>query len=149
MAVFGAEAQEPARNAVYGEILGNGIFPTANYERRFTDRFAGRVGLSVIFGSSGGDTDLTLAIPVMGIFISHPTTNHHFEAGGGVLLVAGDAQDFLFDSDEQIANGALTGVLGYRFQRPGRGFLFRAGATPIVSDGEVLPLIGLSFGYVW
>ena len=38
-------AQLP-RNTAYGELGGNGLLLTANYERRFTPRVAGRVGFS-------------------------------------------------------------------------------------------------------
>ncbi|HEX8410963.1 MAG TPA: hypothetical protein VF883_19010 [Thermoanaerobaculia bacterium] len=146
-----AFAQQPPRNAAYVEIGGNGIIPTINYERRFSDRFAGRIGFSIVTSEeSGGEEDVTFAIPVMANFISHPRLNHHFEAGGGVLFVVGDEQDFSIGNDgEEIANVALTGLAGYRFQRPGRGFVFRAGITPFYFDGDFAPWAGVSFGYGW
>ena len=148
---FAAFAQEPPRHAAYGEVFGNGILPTVNYELRFTNHWAGRIGLGAVFTSeSDGDSEATFAIPIMANYISHPERSHHFEAGGGVLFVTGDAQDFwLGDDDEEIANVALTGVAGYRYQRPGRGFIFRAGVTPFYFDGEVAPFAGVSFGYGW
>ena len=147
-----AHAQQPPRNAAYVEIGGNGLLPTINYERRFTDRWAGRIGFTVVTGEEAdGDTDVTYGLPVMANFISHPAGNHHVEAGGGLLFVVGDAQEFApgDEDDEQIANAALTGLAGYRYQRPGRGFVFRAGFTPFFADGEFFPFAGISFGYGW
>ena len=149
-----ASAQQPPRNAAYLEIGGNGVLPTVNYERRFTDHWAGRIGFSVITSQEADeeDDDVTYAFPVMANFISHPASNHHFEAGGGLLFVVGDEQEFApggDDEDEQISNVALTALAGYRYQRPGRGFVFRAGLTPFFVDGDFAPFAGISFGYGW
>ena len=150
-----AFAQQPPRNAAYVELGGNGVLPTLNYERRFTDHWAGRIGFVVITSeeTEEEDDDVTFAFPVVANFISHPASNHHFEVGGGLLFVVGDEQEFApdggEDEDEQISNVALTGLAGYRYQRPGRGFVFRAGLTPFFIDGDFAPFAGISFGYGW
>jgi hypothetical protein len=140
------------RHAAYGEIGGSGVVPTANYERRFSPNWAGHIGLGFVAVSSSGDTDITLAIPLVGSYITHPEANHHFEAGGGLLFVFGDAQDLdpgFEDDEEEISNLALTGLAGYRYQKPGRGFIFRAAFSPVIYDGGVQPWAGFSFGYGW
>jgi hypothetical protein len=149
--VVAASLPLQAQHAAYAEIGGSGIIPTVNYERRFSPNFAAHIGLGVVSASeSGGDTDVTVALPLVGSYISHPQSNHHFEAGGGLLFVFGDAQDFdAFDEDDSVSNVAVTGLAGYRYQKPDRGFVFRATVTPVVYDGGVAPWAGLSFGYAW
>lgn len=146
-----AAAQEPPRNAAYVELGGNGVLPTLNYERRFTDHWAGRIGFMVVSSEEdGGDSETTLFVPLVASYITHPRRNHHFEAGGGLLLVTGEEQDLFFgEEDDTISNVAVTALAGYRYQRPGRGFLFRGGLTPIYTEGELYALAGISFGYSW
>jgi hypothetical protein len=145
-----AVAQQ-ARNAAYFELGGNAIAPSVNYERQFTERWYGRVGLTVVSSSeSGGDSDTTYGIPVMVGTFTRPAGNHHFETAAGLLFITGDSQDFFDDEDdEEINNVAGTITLGYRYQKPGRGFVFRAGFTPIFDTSGILPWAGVSFGYAW
>jgi hypothetical protein len=72
------------------------------------------------------------------------------ELGGGVTLVVGDRQDFwaVYD-DEQVSDAFLTGIIGYRYQKPLGGFQFRAVLTPVVGDGTAALWAGVSFGYAW
>jgi hypothetical protein len=136
--------------ATYAEFGGSGLLPTANIERRFTPHFAGRIGLSVILFTEDDDGDnITALMPIVGSYISHPTGNHHFEAGGGVLIGFGDTDDFDSRDGESNKNIAITGLLGYRYQKPERGFMFRAGFTPIHYDEDITPIAGVSFGYNW
>ena len=146
---------QDAQNVAYGELFGSGIAPTFNYERRFNERWFGRVGAGFVFSETssdaGTDSDLTFVLPLTASWITHPLGNHHFEAGGGVTFITGDSQDLYFDEDEEedISGAYLTGIAGYRFQKPGNGFVFRATFTPIAGSGEFLPWAGVSFGYGW
>ena len=141
-----------ARNAAYFEIGGNGVIPTFNYERQFSERWYARAGFSVVVGEeSNGDDDVTWVFPLMIGGLSHPNGNHHFETAGGITLITGDSQD-LYDTDEddeELSNVVGTATIGYRYQKPGRGFVFRAGLTPIFDGSDVLPWAGVSFGYRW
>jgi hypothetical protein len=150
--LFAIPVLAQTRHAVYGELGGAGILPTFNYERRLTDRVAARIGAGFIVGEdSDGEEDFTMVFPLAASYISHPQANHHFEAGGGILFVVGDAQDFGpgDDEEEKISNVGISGLLGYRYQRPERSFVFRTGVTPFYYDGEAFPFIGLSFGWAW
>ena len=147
----GVDAQL-ARNGAYFELGGSGVIPTFNYERRVTDLWFGRVGASVVRGESEGDTDTTYVFPLTLSRVSRPASNHHLELGGGLTLAVGDAQDFYDigeDGDESHSAVVLTGLAGYRYQRPGRGFQFRAVFTPVFGAGDLLPWGGLSIGYAW
>lgn len=150
-----AVAQE-ARNVAYGEFGGSAIAPSVNYERRFRESWFGRIGVSYIHSETvndeGTDTDETFVLPLTASWISHPQGRHHFEAGGGVTFITGDSQDLYFDEgdeEEDVSGAYLTGIAGYRYQKPGNAFVFRATLTPIAGDGELLFWGGVSFGYAW
>lgn len=138
------------RNAAYFELAGNAIAPSINYERWFTDRWYGRVGVTVIVSSdTDGHDDVTWAIPIMVGGFNNPAGNHHFESAGGLLLVTGDSQELFDDDEEEISNVAGTLTIGYRYQKPRGGFVFRAGLTPVFDTSGILPWAGVSFGYAW
>ena len=145
------EIRAQDRNAVYFELGGSAIIPSFNYERRVNPRWTARAGFSVAVGYTEEDTDTTFVFPLTVSWLSHPERNHHFETGGGLTLAAGDRQDLWEDSDdeEKFSNLFVTGIVGYRYQKPAGGFQFRAVVTPVAGDGDILPWAGLSFGYVW
>lgn len=123
----GLMAQQPpprlAKNVLFAEvsfliIVGNA---SLNYERRLSDQLSARVGvgagyLCCIPGGLGGGG-------AVGMFIFTTTKSaSKFEAGLGLSYVTigfNDATPHVFP--------AIT--LGYRHQRPGGGFVFRAGAN--------------------
>lgn len=146
-----ARAQE-ARNAVYFELGGSAIVPSLNYERRLTERWWGRIGASYVVGQTEDDTDSTFVVPLTVSSVSHPAANHHLELGGGITILAGDEQD-LYDlgeeEEDELSTLFVTGLVGYRYQKPDGGFQFRAAFTPAAYDGGVLPWLGISFGYAW
>lgn len=144
-----AHAQN-ARNAAYLELGGSAVVPSVNYERRMTDAWYGRVGLSVVVGETETDSDTTWIVPLTASWVSRPTSNHHLELGGGITVAAGDRQDLYdFDDDEDFSTILATGIVGYRYQKPDGGFQFRAAFTPVVGSGVAAPWAGVSFGYAW
>lgn len=150
---FSSSAQD-ARNAVYFELGGSAVIPSFNYERRLNQNWFGRAGLSIVTSDSADDseTDTTLVIPLTGSYVTRPASNHHLEVGGGLTIAAGDEQDlydFGDDEDDQFSTALVTGLVGYRYQKPAGGFQFRAVFTPIIGGGEFAPWAGLSFGYAW
>lgn len=149
--VLNAGAQE-TRNAAYFELGGSAIVPSVNYERRLTSAWFGRVGASIITSKTSDDTDTTFVLPITGSYVNRPASNHHLELGGGVTFALGDRQDFFDlgdDDDEAFSTAFLTGIAGYRYQKPDGGFQFRAVFTPAAGGGDFLPWAGLSFGYAW
>ena len=140
-----------SRNAAYFELGGSAVIPSINYERRFNDRWHGRLGFSVVTGETSDDSETTFVIPVTVSSVNRPDSNHHLELGGGLTLVTGDSQDLweTVDDDEKVSNVLVTGIAGYRYQKPEGGFQFRAVLTPVVGSGGAAPWFGLSFGYAW
>ncbi len=146
---------QTARNAAYFELGGSAIIPSLNYERQFAARPArdwyGRVGVSFVTSKTLEDTETTFIIPLTVSSVNRPAANHHLELGGGITIAAGDRQDLFesVDDDEQFSNVFITGILGYRYQKPAGRFQFRSVLTPVAGGGEILPWLGLSFGYAW
>lgn len=147
-----------ARNAVYLELLGNGGLYSFNVERMFNDRVGLRVGYAswtgpLLFeGSHPPDKYQTVPVTVSYLLGGG---ERKLELGGGVLFGHGTFDRFE-PNRRNFSFNSLTGIIGYRSQPPGRGYLFRAGVTPFYSldDGdEAYPdpgftlSAGVSFGY--
>jgi hypothetical protein len=120
-----ADGQAPPTRAVfYGELGGNALYGgSVNVELMLTPNLSARVGASP-FG----------AYPFMLNYLSGAGA-HHLEAGFG-LLASPEGSDRL-----------ATATLGYRYQRPGGGPLFRAGLTPLLGADGVAPWVGISLGF--
>jgi hypothetical protein len=143
---------QTARNAAYFELGGSAIVPSINYERRLNERWFGRAGLSYVSGQSSNHFDRTFIVPLTLSSVSRPGGNHHLELGGGVTFAGGDRQE-LFESaggdNGTFSTAFLTGIIGYRYQKPDGGFQFRSAFTPVAGGGDFLPWFGVSFGYAW
>jgi hypothetical protein len=139
------------RHTAYGELGGNGLLLTANYERRFSPHVAGRIGFSFVEveEESSGDTDPVVIVPLMVNYLTHPRLNHHLELGAGVTIAVGETSGWASDIDEDFSAVIGTATIGYRYQRPERGFVFRAGLTPFFDGDGIAPWAGVSFGYGW
>lgn len=82
---------------------------------------------------------VVLVLPNVMYFYLPGEKNSRFELGCG----------FTYNYLEDDIPVWIHGVLGYRYQKK-KGFLFRAGFTPILylgKDSGFFPLIGISFGY--
>lgn len=137
-----AQEAEPARSSAYFELLGNGIFYTLNYDRKFSEHVSGRIGLMAL-----GAT----AVPVMANYLAG-SGNHRLELGAGpVLFYLPDTADLDIDEEdiEQGFGAYATATFGYRYQPVDGGFVFRIGITPLLTSGGALPWPGISFGYAF
>lgn len=130
------------------ELLGQGIFVTANYDSRFGNRrdgLGGRIGigagpsLDFDFWSDEDDDETPIIFPVSLNYLLGNGTRNFFEIGLGATFVTGEG------------NGAAgTMSFSYRLQPVDRGFAFRAGLTPLFDDEGFYPLFGgLSLGYTF
>jgi hypothetical protein len=120
------EAQTPARahNAIYAEAFGNALtLGSLNYERSLTPSVTARVGFNP-FGPT---------VPVMLNRLRSLSGSHWAEAGVGLLIGAGE-------------DGFATATLGYRYQGPADGGVFRAALTPLLSRSGVAMWLGISLG---
>ncbi len=145
------------KNAVYLELLGQGLFYSVNYDRILLVgnklALSGRVGLSYYPITSFFDAH-TIAIPIeFNLLVGNGLT--YFEFGlGGTYMQGLDKPNF---SKSFFASLRL----GYRYQKDEGGLMFRIGFTPllpIILDDEyqldtdyipLLPSVGLSVGYTF
>ncbi|NJD91596.1 MAG: hypothetical protein FIA91_08795 [Geobacter sp.] len=125
-----AGAKEPARNAVFGELLGQSVGLGVYYERMVSDNFAARAGVSTLIVGYG--------IPLGVSYLS--SGNHKFELGGGAT--------YLEITDWVGMHRGLIGSanIGYRYQREQPGFMMRAAYTPLFGREGVVSLVGISLG---
>ncbi|MDX1671436.1 MAG: hypothetical protein R3211_03785 [Balneolaceae bacterium] len=91
-----------------------------------------------------------ITIPVMVNHLSG-TGNHHLELGGGITIITfseNDPDEDLLDLSSGSAVAA-TATVGYRYQKPEGGFLFKIGFTPLTNFDVFLPWGGISLGYAF
>lgn len=137
-----------AKNSVYVELAGNGLLYTVNYDRFFTPKITGRVG---VMRAGVSDVSLT-AIPLMGNYLVG-SGGHKLELGLGpqILRVGIDVEggDGFAGFDEEVTTIAGSATIGYRYQSMDGGFVFRVGFTPMFSQFGFQPWAGLSLGYAF
>lgn len=150
--IHAQDATAPVRaNAVYLELLGNGGLFSINYERPITPAVRVRVGAgSWTAESFWSDAEMRIATFPLMLHVVPGRGGHRLEVAAGVL--PGHRQREFGESGAFLS---LTGLVGYRYEPPGRWFLFRAGFTPFCALGDpataypdegFLPSLGLSFG---
>lgn len=145
-----------AKNAVYLDIMGTGGWYSLNYERSMYS--ADKLHLGISGGVSAnhfkdftGKFNPDWSFPVsLNAFYGR---NHHAEFGIGSTFVSVVRANQDYDP-ERALNINMTMTLGYRYQRPEGGFLFRAAYTPIIpvyreytERGGFKNWFSVSFGY--
>ena len=133
-------SQDSLKNSVFFELFGNGIYYSFNYERKLSNQFVARGGISYY-------NDAIVLPLTFGKFFGKK--KHHFEITTG----------FDFENYGKVGDGRgnailLTGFIGYRLQDPIKNFLFRVGLTPLAKiydeageHGDIILSGGLSVGY--
>lgn len=146
-----------AKNAIYLDLAGPGLFYSINYDRVLTDDLSARIGLSYFSaGASAGGASASfsyLAIPLTVSYLGIGSAANIFEVGGGGTFMRVEGSGVVDSGEDSVSGGgsvtvmALTGIAGYRHQDPEGGFVFRIGVSPLVlTTGDVLPWGYLSLG---
>ncbi len=149
------EEERTANNALYAEGLGPGLFYSINYDRSFGD-FAGRIGFGYVSVSAGasdssGQVQETasasfIAVPITVSYLGIGSKRNMLELGAGATIWHVGAGGSTFEaksstSASESATFALpVAIVGYRYQPPNGGFLFRAGVSPLFA-GSSLPVL--------
>jgi hypothetical protein len=138
--------------------LGGPAFFSGNIERLFNMsnslKLVGRTGIGTFpyqLGIGSSRSKYTAIIPLTTSFIYGKKFS--FEAGFGLSIGWGDDAKGAFGE----AKGPIrwyNGMLGFRYQKPNKGFLFRLGYTPWITpsrshsldSNNTIHLIGLSLG---
>jgi hypothetical protein len=157
-----------AKNAVYMELLGNGFAYSLNYERLLLRdnlmTMRGRIGVTPGFVNLF--KGIAIPLEVNACFIEN--RGHALETGIGFTWFNGKSRyrnkDLELITSQPFNAVSLSVRVGYRYQLPGRGPVFRAGFLPtfsVFSPDEVrnnsflpfgkpfTPWGGLSAGYVF
>lgn len=151
--VFAQEKNKIARNLFHLEAFGCGGYGSVNYERLLFDKndfsIAARIGLSTYHlrdYTHQFNPDIIVPIACHAYY----GKKHHTELGLGETvgsIVSADKEDF-----EPKRNTALSTVvhIGYRYQKPGGGFLFKIAYTPIIERNKrFIHWGGVSVGYAF
>lgn len=130
-------------NAVYLEIGGSGIWYSLNYEHRIPVQINQRLALGGGFSVIPVDNSNFIGIVSVNYLIGRKN-----------IFELGISPTYIFTNSEFL----MSARLGYRFES-GKGFLFRAGFSPVYGqfslagseDGTkgILPWAYISFGYTF
>lgn len=154
-----APVQPLPRHGVYLEVAGSGGVGSLNYEYLAGERVRLRAGAGSwetddLFGAG---TESFMTVPLTASMLLGPG-NHHLETGGGVLLGMSTFESAFGEPTRTSSIFALSGVLGYRYQRPRKGMLYRAVLVPFYGFGDsdtaypdrgLMLSGGLSLGYAF
>jgi len=137
------EAQDPARNRLYGEFLGPGIVYSLNYERQLTDPVSLRVGVG---GWPQSGVQYVLGFGMGIVRLGRGDHGALIGLGGGVAWFAD--VDLLEQAD--VLGGYAVGMVAYQYQPNPKGFFLRLSYTPLASTGGIAPLWGgLTLGWAF
>ena len=143
-----------ARNAMYVELGGNGLWYSLNYERLASPNVALRAGVSYMSVSAASGTASanvsSMGFPLTAAYLVGKGSSK-LEIGGGLLAekFSGAASSGF---GQKATGGGFypmgTAVFGYRYAPVGGGFNFKLAFTPVYHpDLGFFPWGGLSFGF--
>lgn len=150
--------QRSAKNGIYADILGPGLFYSINYDRFLVKDVSARIGISYLsLGASASDGTTTasagfsyLAIPLTASYLGIGSDTHMLELGGGGVLMHVTGSGIVDSGTERSGASAsatmfgATMLAGYRRQPAEGGFIFRGGISPIFVFGDGF----LPWGYI-
>lgn len=135
-----------AKHSVYLELGGSSGRYAVNYGRIIHQKEKFKFNVSAgftlwhytySFGPNGPkETTWLPAIPIE-FTVFWGKSNHHLELGSGVVSYLESISQLNFDTFEEtrkiVFGAAFPLRIGYRYQKPGGGFFYRVGYTPIFS----------------
>jgi hypothetical protein len=145
-----AQSSSYTQNAIYFEGMGQGLLYSVNFDHRFTEEFAARIGVSHFTVPFITDLGIT-TIPLMAEYlVGHGA--HHLEIGVGVIPAYGSFSiDFFGSSEGSIGSWTAiwTATLGYRYQPVHEGVILRVGLTPLFASNATQFWGGASIGWAF
>jgi hypothetical protein len=154
-----SNAAEPGRQSFYAELGGPGILFSANFDTRFKKSRTGlgaRIGLGFVsgyivennstYGYLGNPVSVVTFPLQLNYIFGKPNSVNAFEVGAGVTI-AGRKLDVFDFYDENSTSIFGTASFMYRRMPKDGGFSWRVGFTPLISNGYIQPLGGVSVGY--
>lgn len=129
------------RNTVYGELAGQGLFLSANYERQLS----AKPGFGIHIGGGWGNTKLLFSTGCNYLFKLNKKDKSFVEAGAGLTLAEANYLNF-----KETGNG-YTGVffpsIGYRHHTH-YGLMWKIVYSPALSSVRTSPIYG-GFSLGW
>ncbi len=137
------------KQAIYFEVLGNGLTYSFNYDSRFTKSDHGlgaRIGISYLTVDQGNEMIFTLTV-VLNCLLGKDSK--YFELGiGGTFY--GSENDFFLTGEDSDSPVIGTMIFGFRHQPLDDGFMWRIAVTPVLYAGDFIPYFGgFSLGYTF
>lgn len=147
------KSEKAADNAIYLEIHGVGGYGSVNYERnvfrKSNIKIALRIGFSTIHFydfTNKFNPDLIIPLLINGLY----GNKHNIEFGIGQTfssIVQSNSTDY-FPARENSFSTNFT--LGYRYQKPSGGIIFRIAYTPVIEKNKSYRHWGgISIGYAF
>lgn len=135
--------QAQGNKTAYGELGGNGLAFSVNYDARFSKKENG-LGFRAGIGLGAGIGLTVVTFPVGLNFLVGPAP-HHLELGMGATYVSATVD--LFDSKETGGGFIYMPTVGYRYAKEKKGFVGRIYVGPIIIGGQAFfPWGGISAG---
>jgi hypothetical protein len=145
-----------AKNGLFVELLGNGLFYSLNYERFVTDDIAIRGGIGYFSlsasGSSASASASILSVPLMFEYMGIGSADDKLELGiGPLIFYASAAASGIGDTTKGSGTFLFgTATIGYRHIPHDGGFNFKIGFTPIFGKFGFVPYLpGIGAGAVF
>jgi hypothetical protein len=152
------QQERSAKNAIYAEGLGAGIYYSINYERAFGD-FSGRLGFGYVSlgadvssGTSSASASASfISVPITVSYLGIGSKTHMFELGAGATIMSLGAGASGFGTNSSSASATLVlgdVITGYRLQPADGGFFLRAGLNTLVGlpKWPVIPWPAIALG---
>ncbi len=131
---------------VFGEIGGNGLLISVNYDTRLAPKQNGigaRAGIGYIADPFGDADGITIPL---GINYLIGNKSSYLELGAGVTVYSLKGTS-LFDVYVSESGVIYVPSIGYRYQPIHKGFTGRIFISPIITNGGSAFWLGLSAGY--
>jgi hypothetical protein len=137
---------------VFIEVGAAGLFYSANYDTRFSQRrdgLGGRLGVGT-WGSMG---TTFITVPLQLNYLAGGRS-HFFEAGAGATYLYLSDTYFgnpLIGHNPKLTNSTVlpTTTIGYRYQPFNGGLNLRVSFNPMLLEGTFIPYFGASAGYTF
>ena len=142
-------AQSPfKKNTIFGELGGNGLLASINYERQLSSKpgFGVRLGMG-FYGVK--PTHLTVPAGV-NYLIPLKKNNSFLDLGFGLTFSSANVRLVLASDDgaqNKEKNIHVNVIPGIGFRRhTSKNMMWRFGLTPIINDNGVIPFLGFALG---
>jgi hypothetical protein len=135
------------RRAVYGELLGSGIFGSINYDFRF---IPGNDGLGLRVGFGALPSGIVFPLGINGLLGENRLA---FEYGAGIstaIITGPISQNLTFNNGSNRVGFIGFGKAGIRYTPKDNGLFFNLNWNPLLNiEGLTIGWFGLGIGYSW